>query len=165
MKKNTKKISKKNNIKSNKKTVKKQTLKISKIKLILSIFLGLLLIISLTMTLSKSHKKHPIKNDNGIIANNNEEIIKEEKYKGITFTNISLLTENGYTTFKANAKNDSESDIKMESMHVSLKDSDGKEVVKLLIYIPNGLKKGEEKTVTASVKGELKTVVSKAIVD
>ena len=76
-----------------------------------------------------------------------------------------MLTEKGYTTFTADVTNVSKEDIKNEKLHISLKNKDGKEVIKLLAYIPGGLKVGEIKTITASAKGDFNDVVSKAIID
>lgn len=94
-----------------------------------------------------------------------EGIIKEEKYSGIKFSDISMVTDNGYTTFTATVTNESENDITNERLSINLLDKNGSSLIKLLCYIPDGLKKGESKTINASAKGEFKEAFSKKIED
>ena len=94
-----------------------------------------------------------------------EGIVKEEEYKGIKLTNINMVTEDGYTTFKATVTNVSEEDIKLENFYIDLKDKNGNSIIKLLGFIPGGLKKGEVKQIRASAKGEFRDAYSKEIVD
>lgn len=149
-----------------KKTVKKK-MKIKKkyFKILIGILLILIIAILLLLFFPKSHDNEVAIKDNEIYAHTEEGIIKEEEYKGIKFSNISMLTEKGYTTFTADVTNISKEDISSEKLHISLKDKDGKEKIKLLAYIPGGLKVGEVKTITASAKGEFREVVSKEIVE
>ena len=131
------------------------------------IVVGLLLVISLILffilipkgTETKTQKK------SDIVSHSEEGIVKEEEYKGIKLTNISMVTENGYTTFKATATNVSDSDINIENFYIELKDKNGSSVAKLLGYIPNGLKKGEAKQIRSTAKGSFKSAYTKEIVD
>lgn len=132
-------------------------------KIIIEVLLASIMIIMFLLFLPKAHDD--VVKDNGIKAHTEEGIVKEEEYKGIKFSNISMITEKGYTTFTADVTNVSGADIDTERLHIDLKDKDGKVVIKLLAYIPNGLKSGEVKKVNASAKGEFKEIVSKEIVD
>ena len=133
--------------------------------LLLLISLIILVVGVILLIMPKGGKRIVDKKDNGIIANTNKEIIKEEVYKGIKFDNISLHTKDGQTTFTANITNTLKEDINIERLHIILKDNDGKEVVRLLVSISNGLKKGEKRSITASASGSYNGVASKEIVD
>lgn len=143
----------------------KKLLKNKNVKIIIGILIILIIAILLLLLFPKAHDNDVAVKDNGIYSHTEKGIIKEEEYKGVKFSNISMLTENGYTTFTADVTNVSKADIKNERLHISLRDKDGKEKIKLLAYIPGGLKVGEVKTVTASAKGDFKEVISKAIID
>lgn len=143
----------------------KELLKNKKSKIIIGIILILIIVILLLLLFPKAHDNDVAVKDGEIHSHTEKGIIKEEEYKGVKFTNISMLTEKGYTTFTADVTNVSKENIETEKLHISLKNKDGKEIIKLLAYIPGGLKVGEIKTITASAKGEFNDVVSKAIVD
>ena len=143
----------------------KKIIKNKNVKIIIGILLILIIAILLLKFLPKKHDNDVVIKDSEIHSHTEKGIIKEEEYKGVKFTNISMLTEKGYTTFTADVTNVSKENIETERLHISLKNKDGKEIIKLLAYIPGGLKVGEIKTITASAKGEFNDVVSKAIVD
>ena len=126
---------------------------------------GLLLVISLILFFILIPKGTETKTKSNIYSHSEEGIVKEEEYKGIKLTNISMVTENGYTTFKATATNVSDSDINIENFYIELKDKNGSSVAKLLGYIPNGLKKGEAKQIRSTAKGSFKSAYTKEIVD
>lgn len=139
--------------------------KVNRSKIILIIGIIIITLSILFIFVGSKKNKVSIKQDNDIYAHTEENIIKEEEYSGIKYSNISMLTENDYTTFTADVTNVSDKDITNERFHISLKNKDGEEVIKLLAYIPNGLKKGEMKTITASAHGSFTDVVSKEIVE
>ena len=124
-----------------------------------------IIIIALSILFIFIGSKVSIKQDNKIFAHTSEGIIKEVEYNGVKFSNISMLTENGYTTFSADITNVSGEDISKERLHVVLKDSNGKEVIKYLAYFPGGLKKDETKTITASAHGNFTDAEVKEITD
>ena len=132
-------------------------------KALLGAILAALLIIALIIAHPSNQNKKQTKKD--IYSHNEEGIVKEEEYKGIKFTNIALVTEKEYTTFTATATNTSEEDIKTEKFHVKFLNKDGNEIVKLVIYIPGGLKKKESTQINASVKSKLDGVTTKEITD
>lgn len=125
------------------------------------ILASLLIIISTILLIVSIPKEKKEKNYN----NTKKGVIERVDYNGVKFTNISLVTENGYTTFKATVTNNSETDIKDEELYINLKDKDGNVIVKLLGFIPDGLKKGESKKIVSSVKGDYSEAYSKEIVD
>lgn len=157
----------------NKKTNKEKFINDEKIrngKIIISALLFILVLIPILLNTKKS-KNFEQKSEEKVKYEYNkkeffhieEDIIKDEKTKGIKFTNISLLTKNGQTTFTADVTNTTSKDIKTEDLDVNLLDKNNKVVITLRAHIPNGLKKNETKKVSASAKGEFKNVVSKVI--
>lgn len=98
-----------------------------------------------------------------IVANTSEGVIKEETYEGLEFSNISLITENGYTTFTANVTNKNETDSMVSDVNIVLKDKESNEVITLRGNIGESLKANETRTITAVAKGDLKGVTTKTI--
>lgn len=147
-----------------KKILEKRNAKIILVALLLLITM-IIFFISLPKANKEEKEKKIISEDSGIHFHKEKEIVKEEKYEGIKFSNISMVTKGEYTTFSADVTNESKQDIEKERLHISLKDKEGKEIIKLLVYIPKGLKIGETKNITASAKGEFNEVVSKEIVE
>lgn len=103
------------------------------------------------------------KKKTGTTANTSVELISEEVYEGLKFSNISLITKDGYSTFTADVTNESGVDSTIQDVNIVLKDKDGNEVIVLRGNIGDGLKVSETRTITASVKDELTSVTSKEI--
>lgn len=97
------------------------------------------------------------------VANTSADVIKEENYEGLKFTNISLITEDGYSTFTADVTNTNTTDSNISDVDIILQDEDGNEVITLRGNIGEGLKPNETRTITASTKGDLKDVTAKVI--
>ncbi len=97
------------------------------------------------------------------VANTSEGVIKEENYEGLKFTNISLITEDGYSTFTADVTNTTTTDCNISDVDIVLQDKDGNEVITLRGNIGENLKPNETRTITAVTKGDLKNVTAKAI--
>lgn len=90
-------------------------------------------------------------------------IIAEETYEGLKFTNISLITDKGYTTFTADVTNTNQSENKIKNVYIDLKDKDNKIIISLKGNLKLGLKSNEKDTITTKARGEFKNVVSKTI--
>ncbi len=121
------------------------------------------LIAGLTISDKLINNKIADNTDSGIVANTKEGIIKEEVYEGLKFSNISLITENGYTTFSADVTNTTDTDNNISDVNIELKDKDDNTVITLRGNIGDTLKSGETRTITAVTKGNFKSVVTKAI--
>lgn len=138
---------------------------IKKYKLYLIIFLVVVvaLIIGLIISLGFDKEEISVAEEPGIVANTSEEVVKEETYEGLQFSNISLITENGYTTFTADVTNTSDTDSTISDVDILLQDKDGNEVITLRGNIGEPLKPNETRTITAVTKGDLKDVTAKVI--
>ena len=93
-----------------------------------------------------------------------EEVLKEEMISGIKFSNMSFNTKDGFTTLLADVTNTTGSDINKEELYMILKNNEDEEVDRLYIFIPNGLKVGETKTISATMQNEFEEISNKEIV-
>lgn len=125
--------------------------------------ISIVLIIVLLKQLPSKTTNVKISKKSDMIANTSAELIKEEKYEGMTFSNISLISKKGYSTFTADVINTTSETINIKNVNIVLKDKSGNIVTTLLGNIGNPLKPNETRTITASTKGSLKGVVSKTI--
>lgn len=133
-------------------------------KIILGGLLAILLVISLWFALKPNTKKFSSSNDGKeIFAHTEEGIIKDEQLDGLKFTNISLITDKGYTSFTCDVTNTSEDNIDVSNVNIELKDKNDNTVVTLIGNIGSKLKPGELRVITASARGEFRNVVSKRI--
>lgn len=136
---------------------------IKKYKLQLIIFLVVFTALIIGLIISFSFKKVNIAKNDGITANTNAEVIKEETYEGLVLNNISLITENGYSTFTADVTNTNQTDSNIKDINIVLKDKKGNIVITLRGHIGENLKSNEKRTITAVTKGNLNNVYSKEI--
>lgn len=138
---------------------------VKKYKLYLIIFLVVIiaLIIGLIISFGFDKEEISVAEEPGIVANTSEDVVKEETYEGLQFSNISLITENGYTTFTADVTNTSDTDSTISDVDILLQDKDGNEVITLRGNIGEPLKSNETRTITAVTKGDLKDVTAKVI--
>lgn len=149
-----------------KKINKEQLMKFAK-KYKLSLICLLVAIIALIIGLvvSTGFKKVKIAENekSAPVANTSEGIIKEEVYEGLKFNNITLISKDGYSTFTADVTNTNQTNSSISDVDIVLKDKDGNIVITLRGNIGDSLKPNETVSITASTKGELKSVVSKEI--
>ena len=138
---------------------------VKKDKLYLIIFLVVViaLIIGLIISFGFDKEEISVAEEPRIVANTSEGVVKEETYEGLQFSNISLITENGYTTFTADVTNTSDTDSTISDVDILLQDKDGNEVITLRGNIGEPLKSNETRTITAVTKGDLKDVTAKVI--
>lgn len=92
-----------------------------------------------------------------------ENVIKDEKFGGLDFTNTTFIKENGQYTISMDVTNPSDKEIDLEEVNIVLKDKNGNEIVTLLGYIGDPMKAKETRVVTSSVSMDLSKVKSKTI--
>ena len=143
----------------------RQFLKKNKIPLLIFLVVIIALIVGLIISFGFRKEKIGLaKNDNqGASANTSQNVIKEETYENLKFSNVSLITENGYSTFTADVTNISTNNSDISDVDIVLQDKDGNEVITLRGNIGEPLKPNETRTITAVTKGKLKNVTAKAI--
>ena len=126
------------------------------------------LVIGLIISFGFEKEKLAANNNNNeqkVVANTEEGVIKEETFQELQFTNISLISENGYSTFTADVTNMGQEDSNVSDVNIVLQDKDGNEVITLRGNIGTTLKPNETRTITAVTKGELKGVTTKVIAE
>lgn len=135
-----------------------------KIQLIIFLVVIIALIIGLIISFGFDKEQIAKNDDQGIVANTAADVIKEETYEGLKFTNISLITEKGYSTFSADVTNTTQNESNINDVNIVLKDKNGNDIITLRGNIGEPLKPNETKTITAVTKGNLKDVTSKEII-
>ena len=106
-------------------------------------------------------KKHRVK----IFANTSEGIIKEENYNGLVFNNISLITENGYTTFSVDVTNTNAEVSNVSDVNINFYDKNDNLKMTFRGNIGDHLQPNETRTITSSTKGTLDGVTYKTITE
>ena len=140
-------------------------MKEQRIKMILAGILVVILSLTLWFSLKpKDSNKKIAESDKEKFAHTEKDIIKEEQLDDLKFSNVTLITENGYTTFSCDVTNSKDEEVNVENVNIELKDNAGNTVITLLGNIGSSLKPNETRVITASAKGEFKNVVSKTIV-
>lgn len=131
---------------------------------IVLIIIIIAIVIALTLT-SNSKGKNLSQNTDQISAITTEGIIKEEEYKGLKFTNISLIKEKNMYTMTLDVTNTTNEAIEIQKVNIPLKDKKGNEIITLLGYIGDKLEPKETRTITASTSSDLSKVVTKEITE
>ena len=94
-------------------------------KMLLSGFLAILLVFYLWLNLKPKEKNKKIaKSEKEITAHTEEGIIKEEQLDALKFSNISMITDKGYTTFTCDVTNTSSEQINPQAEKIRLEFSD-----------------------------------------
>lgn len=132
-------------------------------KIILSAVVVVLLLVPFLLFKNNGSNKISKNDDKDIFAHTDAEIVRDEEFNNLKISNITMITNNGYTTFTADVTNTAEEPTDFENINIELKDKDGNVIIVLLGNIGSGLKHNETRTISASAKGEFKNVSSKSI--
>lgn len=140
-------------------------IKRNKIPLIIFLVVIVALIIGLIVSFNIGGKSDNItKNEEeGMVANTNQGIISETTYEGLQFSNISLISENGYSTFSADVTNTTATNSTISDVNIILKDKNGSEIITLRGNIGEPLAPNETRTITAVTKGKFSNATTKEI--
>lgn len=127
-----------------------------KILKILVGILGLSLVFLISFILIKNKdKKDDKKVPSAVEANTNKNVVKEQEVDGLRFSNTALVIENGESKLTTEVKNTTKQDIELKSFNIIAKDKNGKEIVTLLGYVGEVIKKGETKNIISSTDRNL----------
>lgn len=137
-----------------------------KLKIFIPIILFLLLIIIIVII----NNNNKVATSNGtkkeiVTANTNENIIKNETYNGLRFTNIALVNYNGMYTFTANVENITNETIDSKDLDLIFYDKNNEEIAKLIIWIPEPILAHSITEVTASSRANLSLAIKKKITE
>ena len=126
------------------------------------IVLCVLLIVGLSFLFIFNRKGKNNKKEEKVFSHMEAGIVEEEVVSGLKFSNISMITDNGYTTFTCIVTNTNDQVSGAESVSIILEDNNGNEAFTLYGSIDKNLKPGESTTIVASAKGEFRNIKSKS---
>jgi len=120
-----------------------------------------IVIVGIFIFTNDKEKTKPVKNTTKAITDS--EIIKDETFGGLQFTNTTFIKEGDLYTLSIDVTNPSDNEINIEKVKIVMKDKDKKENTTLLGYIGSPMKAKETRTITASTRADLSRVKSKTI--
>ena len=101
----------------------------------------------------KDNKKDNTKDD--VKVNTEENVIKDQTFEGLTFTNTSLTTTNGVSTLITEVSNSTGSDYTLEEFTITIKNKDGEVITTIPGYVGDVIKNGETRTINSSIDIDL----------
>ena len=90
-----------------------------------------------------------------VIVNTEEDVIKDQTFEGLTFTNTSLTVVDGISTLMTQVSNDTGSDYTLDEFTITVKDSEGNIVTTLPGYVGDVIRNGETRTINSSIDIDL----------
>ena len=106
----------------------------------------------------KDNKKNNTKDD--VKVNTEENVIKDQTFEGLTFTNTSLTTTNGVSTLITEVSNSTGSDYTLEEFTITIKNKDGEVITTIPGYVGDVIKNGETRTINSSIDIDLSSASS-----
>ena len=106
----------------------------------------------------KDNKKDNTKDD--VKVNTEENLIKDQTFEGLTFTNTSLTTTNGVSTLITEVSNSTGSDYTLEEFTITIKNKDGEVITTIPGYVGDVIKNGETRTINSSIDIDLSSASS-----
>ena len=123
--------------------------------------LALLLVVTLVTgcgCTKKDNKKNNAKDD--VKVNTEENVIKDQTFEGLTFTNTSLTTTNGVSTLITEVSNSTGEDYTLEEFTITIKNKDGEVITTIPGYVGDVIKNGETRTINSSIDIDLSSASS-----
>ena len=106
----------------------------------------------------KDNKKNNTKDD--VKVNTEENVIKDQTFEGLTFTNTSLTTTNGVSTLITEVSNSTGSDYTLEEFTITIKNKAGEVITTIPGYVGDVIKNGETRTINSSIDIDLSNASS-----
>ena len=106
----------------------------------------------------KDNKKDSTKDD--VKVNTEENVIKDQTFEGLTFTNTSLTTTNGVSTLITEVSNSTGEDYTLEEFTITIKNKDGEVITTIPGYVGDVIKNGETRTINSSIDIDLSSASS-----
>ena len=107
---------------------------------------------------NKDNKKNNAKDD--VKVNTEENVIKDQTFEGLTFTNTSLTTTNGVSTLITEVSNSTGSDYTLEEFTITIKNKAGEVITTIPGYVGDVIKNGETRTINSSIDIDLSNASS-----
>ena len=106
----------------------------------------------------KDNKKDNTKDD--VKVNTEENVIKDQTFEGLTFTNTSLTTTNGVSTLITEVSNSTGEDYTLEEFTITIKNKDWEVITTIPGYVGDVIKNGETRTINSSIDIDLSNASS-----
>ena len=106
----------------------------------------------------KDNKKDNTKDD--VKVNTEENVIKDQTFEGLTFTNTSLTTTNGVSTLITEVSNSTGEDYTLEEFTITIKNKAGEVITTIPGYVGDVIKNGETRTINSSIDIDLSNASS-----
>lgn len=106
----------------------------------------------------KDNKKNNTKDD--VKVNTEENVIKDQTFEGLTFTNTSLTTTNGVSTLITEVSNSTGEDYTLEEFTITIKNKAGEVITTIPGYVGDVIKNGETRTINSSIDIDLSSASS-----
>ena len=106
----------------------------------------------------KDNKKNNAKDD--VKVNTEENVIKDQTFEGLTFTNTSLTTTNGVSTLITEVSNSTGEDYTLEEFTITIKNKAGEVITTIPGYVGDVIKNGETRTINSSIDIDLSNASS-----
>lgn len=130
--------------------------------IILLLLLAIVIAIAIIVRVKYKDNSSNIDNNEELIVNENENVIKKQEKDGLTFDNVDLISQNNNSYLTVEVTNNSSDDYQVEEIHIFLKDkngdyivnytsSDGNKINYLIGYVGDTIKSGESRTVVATI--------------
>ena len=132
-------------------------------KLIISLIALVLLVVPFWIYKVNNDKKILSLENKDVFAHLNPDVIKDEVFGDLKMSNVTMITDNGYTTFTADVTNTGNDVLKFENINIELRNKEGNVIVVLLGNIGSDFKPNEIRTISAVAKGDFKNVFSKTL--
>lgn len=115
---------------------------------------GLLLVTGCGKKETEKEKKETDKVPETVV-NTETEVVKDQTLDEFSFTNTSLVYENGITTLVTEVKNNSAEAKTIESFNITIKDKDGETMEILQGYVGQTLEANETTTISSGSTSDL----------
>lgn len=150
----------------------KEPIRINKFIVVLIILLIIAIIFKIVVkpTTKDNPKKDNIEEEETIV-NDNKNVLKEQQVDGLTFSDVTLVTQNNQTFLTVKVTNNSGSDYKLEEVHIFLKDKNKKDLIEyvdeegniinyLVGYVGDTLKTNENRDLVANIDTDVTNKVN-----
>lgn len=130
---------------------------------IIAIVVVIIIVVVASILLSKNNDDVAKNEDEGISAITKQEIIKDETYEGLEFTNTTLIKDGNMYTMSIDVTNPTDQEIDVKQVDINFKNDKGSTIISLLGYLGEPMAAGETRTITSSTTVDLSKATSKTI--
>lgn len=126
--------------------------------------IGLVAVALLATGCGCSNKENEEKNNGTVqsepVINSNENVIKDQEFEGLTFSNTSLVVEGGSSTLTTQVSNNTGADYHLVEFIITVKDIDGRVITTLPGYVGDVIKNGTSTVISSSIDVDLSNAAS-----